>query len=148
MKTMSDSGQRIGNPHSQQEGGTQGAQTPQIWRLLDSLLNQHAGPAGSAGGSAPTLAGLGSASTLKPTDGSSAGEEESPLQSSPSQLSIEKAIAQRFASLGIQQQSVWRVRWDQFVQNEGEIFVSFCRSSAASLYFFFHLRSERWFVIF
>ncbi|KAF9947595.1 hypothetical protein BGZ70_002607 [Mortierella alpina] len=124
-----DNEQRIGHPHSQerdQEAETHGAQTPaQIWRLLDRPLIQHAGPppAGSAGGSAPTLAGLGSTLTLKPTGGSSAreGEREGepPLQSSPSQLSIEKAIAQKFASLGTQQQSIWRVRWDQFVQNEG-----------------------------
>ncbi|KAF9936196.1 hypothetical protein BGZ67_002592 [Mortierella alpina] len=121
MKTTPDSEQRTDHSHSQerdQDPETHGAQTPQIWRLLDRPLIHASGPAGSAGtGSTHTLAGLGSTLTLKPTGGSSA--EELPLPPSPSQLSIEKAIAQKFASLGIQQQSVWRVRWDQFVQNEG-----------------------------
>ncbi|KAF9988643.1 hypothetical protein BGZ75_008982 [Mortierella antarctica] len=120
MKTTPDSEQRTDHSHSQerdQDPETHGAQTPQIWRLLDRPLIHASGPAGSAGtGSTHTLAGLGSTLTLKPTGGSSA--EELPLPPSPSQLSIEKAIAQKFASLGIQQQSVWRVRWDQFVQNE------------------------------
>ncbi|KAF9278426.1 hypothetical protein BGZ68_008581, partial [Mortierella alpina] len=120
MKTTPDHEQRTGNKHNHAESGqdpeTSGAQTTQIWRLLDRPLI-HASPAVSAGGgSAQTLAGLGSTWALKPTGGTST---ELPLQSSPSQLSIEKAIAQKFSSLGIQQQSVWRVRWDQFVQNEG-----------------------------
>ncbi|KAF9945456.1 hypothetical protein BGZ72_001315, partial [Mortierella alpina] len=108
MNTTSDHEQRTGNKHHQERGQdpeTSGAQTPQIWRLHDRPLI-HAGPAVSAGGSAQTLAGLGSTLTLKATSGSTA---ELPLQSSPSQLSIEKAIAQKFASLGIQQQSVWKL---------------------------------------
>ncbi|KAG0249617.1 hypothetical protein BG011_009095 [Mortierella polycephala] len=48
------------------------------------------------------------------------------LPTSPSQWSIEKAIAQKFASLGIRQQPMWRTRMDRFVLNEGPRVLFLC----------------------
>lgn len=41
------------------------------------------------------------------------------LPNSPSQRSIEKAIAQKFVTLGVHPKTAWRMRLDQFMLNEG-----------------------------
>ncbi|KAG0214369.1 hypothetical protein BGX28_002186 [Mortierella sp. GBA30] len=101
---------------------SESAQTPRIWRLNDTPISRSKGNT-ALSGSLQTLAALGSTSTLKPPGGggrgAGGGSSIEPLPASPSQLSIEKAITQKFASLGIQQHAPWRVKMDQFVQNEG-----------------------------
>ncbi|KAF9103109.1 hypothetical protein BGX27_010735 [Mortierella sp. AM989] len=54
-----------------------------------------------------------SSGTLRPP-----GSSQTLLPTSPSQRSIEKAIAQKFASLGISQRPTWRARMDRFVLHE------------------------------
>jgi len=61
------------------------------------------------------LGSLNISSTLKPPSESS----RTSLPTSPSQRSIEKAIAQKFASLGMPQRPTWRAKMDRFVLNEG-----------------------------
>ncbi|KAF9146473.1 hypothetical protein BG015_011588 [Linnemannia schmuckeri] len=73
-------------------------------------------------------------STSNNTDGS-----KSPLPTSPSQQSIEKAIAQKFASLGMPpQQSAFRTRLDQFLLNEGArtIFLTFWSLLQVLIFYF------------
>ena len=63
---------------------------------------------------------------LHQQNASNTNDIKSPLPTSPSQRSIEKAVAQKFASLGIPQRPAWRVRVDQFVLNEGARAIFLC----------------------
>ncbi|KAF8930347.1 hypothetical protein BGZ47_000603 [Haplosporangium gracile] len=63
---------------------------------------------------------------------------KSPLPTSPSQQSIEKAIAQKFASLGMPpQQSAFRTRLDQFLLNEGARTIFLCFWSLLQVLIFY-----------
>ncbi|KAF8938876.1 hypothetical protein BGZ58_011246 [Dissophora ornata] len=71
------------------------------------------------------------------------------LPTSPSQRSIEKAIAQKFASLGMPQRPTWRAKMDRFVLNEGPrvFFLCFwCLLQTLVFYFSFEIynRSTRY----
>jgi hypothetical protein len=117
----------------------------QVWQLHD--------PSSSSSSSKLTSSGSpGSSQFLNPPNhpqhhyhqssasiSHSMNSSKSPLPTSPSQRSIEKAIAQKFASLGMPpERSAWRIRLDQFVLNEGArvIFLSFWSLLQVLIFYF------------
>ncbi|KAG9069508.1 hypothetical protein KI688_010411 [Linnemannia hyalina] len=106
----------------------------QVWQLHDSAITSS-----SSSSFKPIDSGsTGSSQFLNPpshshhqhstNNSTSVNSSKSPLPTSPSQRSIEKAIAQKFASLGMPpQRSPLRTRLDQFLLNESPriIFLSF-----------------------
>ncbi|KAK3845555.1 MAG: ferric reductase NAD binding domain-containing protein [Linnemannia gamsii] len=130
--------------HAVAAGGKTAAHS-QVWRLHDSTLqskpsynsstascsmDHHLLPteaesiAGSQYLNPPIHSYLQQNTNSSATNNSS----KSPLPTSPSQRSIEKAIAQKFASLGMApDRPSWRLRFDQFLLNEGArlLFLSF-----------------------
>ncbi|KFH71378.1 hypothetical protein MVEG_01677 [Podila verticillata NRRL 6337] len=80
------------------ETGQQQGSSNQVWQLHDPSIR----------GTQATAS-----DTLKPPGSNTV------LPHSPSQRSIEKAIAQKFATLGVHPKTTWRTRLDQFMLNEG-----------------------------
>lgn len=78
--------------------GQQQGSSNQVWQLHDPSIR----------GTQATVS-----DTLKPPGSNTV------LPNSPSQRSIEMAIAQKFATLGVHPKTTWRTRLDQFMLNEG-----------------------------
>lgn len=78
--------------------GQQQGSSNQVWQMHDPSIR----------GTQATAS-----DTLKPQGSNTV------LQNSPSQRSIEKAIAQKFATLGVHPKTTWRMWLDQFMLNEG-----------------------------
>lgn len=133
-KTLNDNAaliQQDGNESA--HGQSIEAARSQVWQLHDPVLTSS-----SSSSKLTNSDSTGSSQFLDPlthhhlqhstNNSTSANGSNSPLPTSPSQRSIEKAIAQKFASLGMPpQRSPLRTRLDQFLLNEGPrvIFLSF-----------------------
>lgn len=100
----------------------------QVWQLHDPAASSPS----SSSSKLTSLGSSGSSQFLNPTShphhllqssastSTCTNSSKTPLPTSPSQRSIEKAIAQKFASLGMPpERSAWRIRLDQFLLNEG-----------------------------
>ncbi|KAG0087061.1 hypothetical protein BGZ92_007628 [Podila epicladia] len=84
----------------------------QVWQLHDTSIR-------------------GTSNSLKPPGSNTV------LPNSPSHRSIEKAIAQKFATLGVHPKTTWRTRLDQFMLNEGPRALFLCFWSLLQLLIFY-----------